>query len=89
MKDIILIVAPLTMLVASGAAAQSATPSHEQHQAAGQHPVGKAEERCCCDEKMREMMMNMMQMHQGHQNGGRGQEHSHKEPVAKAREHKQ
>ena len=51
--------------VASAANAQTPTESHEQHQATGQHQVAGKGEKCCCEEMMRKMMMEMMQKHQG------------------------
>lgn len=64
MKSIAIVIGPLALLVADTAVAQTTTQPHDQHQGTGQHPASKADERCCCDERMREMMMHMMQMHQ-------------------------
>lgn len=52
-------------MAASAAIAQPATESHEQHRATGQHQFADKSDKCCCEEMMRKMMMEMMQKHQG------------------------
>lgn len=77
MKRLATILAPLCVLISVSATAQPAGSSHEQHQATGEHPADKTD-RCCCDEEMRQMMKNMMRMHQGegHQPGQKSR-HEH------------
>lgn len=71
MRKLMCLVAGAFAASASAAGAQSLPPSHEQHEAAGQHqvppenPVTGTGEKCCCEEMMRKMMMEMMQHHQG------------------------
>ena len=51
--------------VASTAGAQPTPQSHEQHKATAQHQDSASGEKCCCEEMMHKMMMEMMQKHQG------------------------
>lgn len=70
MKLVLLIAAPFLAGAGSAASAQPMPQIHEQHQAAGQHAVAPGDERCCCEEKMREMMKGMMaEMMQKHEGG--------------------
>lgn len=55
----------LLAVPASTVHAQAVPPSHEQHQATGQHEAPASGEKCCCEEMMRKMMAEMMQKHQG------------------------
>ena len=68
MKMITLLAATLLASGTSLASAQPAPPSHEQHQATGQHEADAGEQGCCCERMMKEMhkmMSEMKQMHQG------------------------
>jgi hypothetical protein len=54
------------LFAANPATADPPAQVHQQHQAIGQHQATTpSEARCCCDETMHKMMMQMMQMHQG------------------------
>ena len=74
----ILLLGAVAALAATRAGAQPTTHTHEQHpagkqhEAPAQHDPMMGNEKCCCEEMMREMhkMMEMMEMMQKHQGMG-------------------
>jgi len=71
MKLATLLAATLLAFGANAAAAQPAPQAHDQHQATATHQAtaqqqaADSQKRCCCEEMMHKMMMEMMQKHQG------------------------
>lgn len=95
MKLATLLAATLLAVGANAAAAQPAPQAHDQHQATAAHPatapeqVADSQKRCCCEEMMHKMMMEMMQKHQGMGMAGSKANADPNAPKADDHQHKQ
>lgn len=88
MKIATLLAAPALLFAATTASAQPMPQPHDQREASGQHQSADAQERCCCEEKIRKMTIEMMQKRQGmgtsqstsaDQHAAAADEHQHKQ----------
>jgi hypothetical protein len=62
---------PALLMMAGVAAAKPMPTAHEQHQATAEHAANAADQRCCCEDHMRQMMIMKSQMMKQHEQGMR------------------